>query len=328
MASCSTVGSLISGPPPQPISLGAALPIIQPLICYESLFPGFTRAGARRSGKRAGLIVNISNDAWFGVTSGPWQHLNLASYRAIEEGLPVLRATTTGIMAAVRYAFSGPSDAVPYFRTRIGMAAPIRMSSMSFSVFDMNLESHWGRGWAVPARISHCKLPRKQGGGYQEAGGRGTAFAGERWRGSDDNAAECGCYPRRHARSSQHSGVASRGDDLGAGVNSGNFLRGTQTTNAKGIATFKGIYPGWYPARTIHIHQKIWVGGKEVLTTQTFFTDKQNAAVMATAPYNSRGAQRVTNANDMVLNRGGINLNASLMKLTGSNASSTIVVKP
>jgi len=125
-----------------------------------------------------------------------------------------------------------------------------------------------------------------------------------------------------------YSGVASRGDDLGAGVNSGNFLRGTQTTNAKGVATFKGIYPGWYPARTIHIHQKIWVGGKEVLTTQTFFTDKQNAAVMAIAPYNARGAQKVTNATDMVLNRGGINLNASLMKLTGSVAASTIVVKP
>jgi protocatechuate 3,4-dioxygenase beta subunit len=125
-----------------------------------------------------------------------------------------------------------------------------------------------------------------------------------------------------------YSGVASRGDDLGAGVNSGNFLRGTQTTNAKGVATFKGIYPGWYPARTIHIHQKIWVGGKEVLTTQTFFTDKQNAAVMALAPYNARGAQKVTNATDMVLNRGGINLNASLMKLTGSVAASTIVVKP
>lgn len=123
-----------------------------------------------------------------------------------------------------------------------------------------------------------------------------------------------------------YSGVASRGDDLGAGVNSGNFLRGTQLTNAKGIVTFKGIYPGWYPARTVHIHEKIWVGGKEVLTTQTFFTDKQNAAVMATAPYNARGAQRVTNATDMVLNRGGINLAASLMKVNGSNASATIVV--
>ena len=76
----------------------------------------------------------------------------------------------------------------------------------------------------------------------------------------------------------------------------------------------------------MHIHEKIWVGGREVLTTQTFFTDKQNAAVMATAPYNARGAQRVTNATDMVLNRGGVNLAAALMKLTGSKASSTIVV--
>lgn len=123
-----------------------------------------------------------------------------------------------------------------------------------------------------------------------------------------------------------YSGVASRGDDLGAGVNSGNFLRGTQVTNSKGVATFKGIYPGWYPARTVHIHEKIWVGGREVLTTQTFFTDKQNAAVMATAPYNARGAQRVTNATDMVLNRGGVNLASLLMKVRGSSATSTIVV--
>ena len=124
-----------------------------------------------------------------------------------------------------------------------------------------------------------------------------------------------------------YSGVASRGDDLGAGVGSGNFLRGTKTTNAKGVANFKGIYPGWYPARTIHIHEKIWVNGKEVLTTQTFFSDKENAAVMATAPYNARGAQRVTNATDMVLNRGGVDLNSALMKFTGKKASSFIVVK-
>lgn len=125
-----------------------------------------------------------------------------------------------------------------------------------------------------------------------------------------------------------YSGFASQGDDLGAGKNSGVFLRGTQTTNAKGVATFVGIYPGWYPARTIHIHEKIWVGGKQVLTTQTFFTDEQNAAVMSTAPYNTRGAQRVTNTTDMVLNRGGINLASSLMKVSGSKASATIVVSP
>lgn len=123
-----------------------------------------------------------------------------------------------------------------------------------------------------------------------------------------------------------YSGVATRGDDLGAGKNSGNFLRGTQFTNAKGVATFKGIYPGWYPARTVHIHQKIWVNSKEVLTTQTFFTDKQNAAVMATSPYNQRGVQRVTNGTDGVLNRGGVDLEAAFMKVKGSKASATFVV--
>jgi protocatechuate 3,4-dioxygenase beta subunit len=124
-----------------------------------------------------------------------------------------------------------------------------------------------------------------------------------------------------------YSGVANQGDDLGAGVNSGNFLRGTQTTDSNGVLTFKGIYPGWYPARTIHLHQKIWVNGKEVLTTQTFFTDKQNSAVMSTDPYKSRGAQKVTNSTDMVLNRGDVVLNKSLMKVTGSTASFTFVVK-
>lgn len=123
-----------------------------------------------------------------------------------------------------------------------------------------------------------------------------------------------------------YSGVASRGDDLGAGTNSGNFLRGTQFTNAQGVVTFKGIYPGWYPARTIHIHQKVWVNDKEVLTTQTYFTDKQNAAVMATAPYNARGTQRVTNSTDMVLTRGGVSLKSALMKFSGSTASFSFVV--
>jgi apolipoprotein N-acyltransferase len=84
------------GPFPQPIS-PPGIPRVQPLICYESLFPGFTGRGA----SRPAWIVNVSNDAWFGRTSGPWQHLNLASYRAIEEGLPLVRATPTGVSAMV-----------------------------------------------------------------------------------------------------------------------------------------------------------------------------------------------------------------------------------
>jgi apolipoprotein N-acyltransferase len=88
------------GPRPRPMRL-AGLPPVQPLICYEALYPGFTRDGARLARLRPAWIVNISNDAWFGAGSGPRQHLNMASYRAIEEGLPVVRATPTGISAIV-----------------------------------------------------------------------------------------------------------------------------------------------------------------------------------------------------------------------------------
>jgi apolipoprotein N-acyltransferase len=89
-----------AGPPPRPIT-PEDVPPVQPLICYESLFPGFTRAGGLAAHLRPTWIVNVSDDAWFGVTSGPWQHLNLASYRAIEEGLPMVRATPTGISAVI-----------------------------------------------------------------------------------------------------------------------------------------------------------------------------------------------------------------------------------
>jgi apolipoprotein N-acyltransferase len=87
------------GPRPRPIT-PRGLPPVQPLICYESLFPGYVREGARIGGRPA-WIVNVSNDAWFGPTSGPLQHLNLASYRAIEEGLPIVRATPTGVSAVI-----------------------------------------------------------------------------------------------------------------------------------------------------------------------------------------------------------------------------------
>ena len=86
-----------AGPAPASIS-SALLPPVQPLICYESLFPGFTDG---REATRPAWIVNVSNDAWFGQTSGPLQHLNLASFRAIETGLPVARATPTGVSAMV-----------------------------------------------------------------------------------------------------------------------------------------------------------------------------------------------------------------------------------
>lgn len=84
------------GPEVKPLDV-PGVPRVQPLICYESLFPGL--AGDGRG--RPAWIVNISNDAWFGPTSGPKQHLNLAAYRAIEQGLPVVRATPNGVSAII-----------------------------------------------------------------------------------------------------------------------------------------------------------------------------------------------------------------------------------
>ena len=92
-------GDFTPGPDPRPLAL-PGIPVFQPLICYEAVFPGLTNS-VTRSGARASWILNVSNDAWFGATSGPWQHLNIAGYRAIETGLPIARATPTGVTAMI-----------------------------------------------------------------------------------------------------------------------------------------------------------------------------------------------------------------------------------
>ncbi|OJX10920.1 MAG: apolipoprotein N-acyltransferase [Caedibacter sp. 37-49] len=74
------------------------LPAFSPLVCYEGIFPGAVKS---KGGERPQWIYNATNDAWYGPTSGPYQHLVINRARAIEEGLPYMRVANTGISAVI-----------------------------------------------------------------------------------------------------------------------------------------------------------------------------------------------------------------------------------
>ena len=82
-------------------------------------------------------------------------------------------------------------------------------------------------------------------------------------------------------------------------------MRGIQRTDAKGVAAFRTVYPGWYMGRTVHIHVKVHLGGRVVHTGQLYFPDTLTDAVYKKAPYSSRPGRDTRNANDSVFRNGG-----------------------
>ena len=90
-------GSFAEGVSPRPLFTVPGLPPALGLVCYEALFPGEIVQGTARPG----VLINVTNDGWFGSTTGPYQHYYQSRVRAVEEGLPLIRAANNGISAVV-----------------------------------------------------------------------------------------------------------------------------------------------------------------------------------------------------------------------------------
>jgi len=132
-----------AGPGPMTLRL-AGLPAVGPLICYEAIFPGEVVA----EHDRPAWMVNVTNDAWFGHSSGPRQHLMAARLRAVEEGLPLMRAANTGVTAgfdafghevgrlpvgeAGVLVVSLPGSLPPTLFARLGLVAPALLAGFVF----------------------------------------------------------------------------------------------------------------------------------------------------------------------------------------------------
>ena len=88
---------------------------LAPAICYEIIFPRLLRANLT---EQTDFILTVSNDAWFGASAGPLQHMQIAQMRALEFGRPVLRATNNGVTAVTDH-LGNITDKLPQFEAGV-----------------------------------------------------------------------------------------------------------------------------------------------------------------------------------------------------------------
>lgn len=113
-----------AGPGPRVLALDTRLGSVLPLICYEAVFP----QDVRRAPSRPDWLLQVTNDAWFGTFSGPFQHAAQARLRAVESGLPLIRVGNTGVTQVVdargRVRAALPFDTAGHLDTALPGALP------------------------------------------------------------------------------------------------------------------------------------------------------------------------------------------------------------
>lgn len=112
------------------------LPPVSPLICYEVIFPG----GVVDPQDRPAWLLNLTNDGWYGISSGPYQHFAAARLRAVEEGLPLVRVANSGI--------SGVFDGYGRVIAKLGLAEKDVLDSALPSALGATLYGRFGN-WIV-----------------------------------------------------------------------------------------------------------------------------------------------------------------------------------
>jgi protocatechuate 3,4-dioxygenase beta subunit len=121
------------------------------------------------------------------------------------------------------------------------------------------------------------------------------------------------CRPIRNAAVDiWHADALGAYSGFGSGARSRTFMRGIQKTDARGLARFRSVYPGWYRGRTVHIHVKVHVAGNVVHTGQLYLPDSLTDRVFRRRPYSRRPRRTTRNASDFVFAQGG---RRSMLKL-------------
>ena len=142
-------GGFSAGPRREIIDLPFGLSFA-PLICYEIVFPGAVLA----EGRRPGFLLNVTNDGWFGRTTGPYQHFHQARVRSVEEGLPLVRAANTGISAI--------TDGYGRILARTGLGEPTAIASRLPAALPATFYAGW-RESLVILLLAVCVLLAKSG---------------------------------------------------------------------------------------------------------------------------------------------------------------------